>query len=237
LKSVVGSDDAKADLRTGTLRASATSQTLNDGVNLLREGGAASATLYDTITILNIPMNQTKQIEVRMTVHGGFTLDPASPFGAGGVMSNSLRGFTDSGLFGATGIRIISGNAGTAVVDSTSSLGTAGTTNGSINGTFADGTEVDAVSSVFFNATNLAPTFSFTSALFVNSAVGFGDVSPDPRTAVVDFGNTARLELILPDGVTFSSASGVFLQGVPEPASFSLVAAAMAALFLRLRRG
>jgi hypothetical protein len=52
----------------------------------------------------------------------------------------------------------------------------------------------------------------------------------------VDFGNTAQLQLILPDGVTFSSASGEFLQSVPEPASLSLVAVGIAALLLRRRR-
>ncbi len=171
LQVVIGASDARADLLTGTLRAKATSQTLNDGVNLLRQGGLASATLYDTITILNIPLNQSVPVELRMTVHGAFTLDPASPFGAGGQMSDVLRGFTDQGLFGASGIRIFSGNAGTAFVDSSNSLGTGRITNNSVNGTFEDGADLEAESSVTFLATASAPTFSFTSQLFVDSAV------------------------------------------------------------------
>jgi hypothetical protein len=111
-----------------------------------------------------------------------------------------------------------------------------GRTARSVNGTFADYSDVEAVSSVTFYSTGSAPTFSFTSQLFMSSAVTFSDVSPDPRTATVDFGNTAQLELILPDGVTLSSASGQFLQSVPEPTSLSLVALGVAALLLRPRR-
>jgi hypothetical protein len=64
----------------------------------------------------------------------------------------------------------------------------------------------------------LNPTFSFMAEL--NMQVGGPGGS-------ADFGNTATLELILPPGLSFTSASGTFLSAVPVPASFWLLATAI----------
>jgi hypothetical protein len=94
---------------------------------------------------------------------------------------------------------------------------------------------VQIVSSVSFLATQPSATFSFLARLVIESALGFTDISPDVKNGVVDFGNSAQLELILPAGVTFSSASGQFLQNVPEPAVTPLALLGLAALFARRR--
>ena len=41
--------------------------------------------------------------------------------------------------------------------------------------------------------------------------------------ANIDFGSTAQFSLIVPDGITVSSASGVFLSAVPEPRAWWLM--------------
>lgn len=52
-----------------------------------------------------------------------------------------------------------------------------------------------------------------------------------------DFSSTATVRLMLPDGSTFMSESGVFLSAVPEPASAGLLALGLAALAGLRRRG
>jgi hypothetical protein len=74
--------------------------------------------------------------------------------------------------------------------------------------------------------------FTFFSALSAFSTYG----------NLVDFGNTATLNLRLPDGVTFTSTSGQFLAGedvpstVPEPATSALVVAALGVLSASQRK-
>lgn len=53
---------------------------------------------------------------------------------------------------------------------------------------------------------------------FLRLSSGDGDGS-----YAIDFYNTARLELLVPDGVAWDSASGVFLSAVPEPGSATLL--------------
>lgn len=62
--------------------------------------------------------------------------------------------------------------------------------------------------------------------------------NPAFGTQTDDFSNTASLSLVLPDGVTFSSASGQFLTptGVPEPASLALFGAGVLGFRLLRRR-
>ena len=82
-------------------------------------------------------------------------------------------------------------------------------------------------------------SFSFTGALaYVPIELGLG---ANAQFGYSDFGNTATFQFdSIPDGVTYSSASGTFLSGsaaaVPEPMSASLVVLGLAGLAVARRR-
>ena len=66
--------------------------------------------------------------------------------------------------------------------------------------------------------------------------IGFDD---QRQTNEVNFGNTARLSLIVPPGVKWTSSSGTFLVSTPafEPATLALLGVALAGLgFSRCRK-
>ena len=52
-----------------------------------------------------------------------------------------------------------------------------------------------------------------------------------------DFGNSALISLVLPDGATYASDSGVFLTPIAEPASASLLALGLAGMIALRKRG
>lgn len=93
---------------------------------------------------------------------------------------------------------------------------------------------------------------AFTSATFTGTYYFTGLSSDVPVTLnanmdcndglICDFANTAKLQLSLPTGVTYTSASGVFLTGtgsigsVPEPASWAMLVVGFAAVGTMARR-
>jgi hypothetical protein len=70
-----------------------------------------------------------------------------------------------------------------------------------------------------------SPQFSITANLLTNS--GGSDTLTN---GTADFYNTAAFSMSLPPGITYTSASGVFLTATPEPASLSAVLAPLASL-------
>jgi hypothetical protein len=81
--------------------------------------------------------------------------------------------------------------------------------------------------------------FSFSALVFGSAAAGLSNFGYQE-----DFGSTVGLELLVPEGVTLTSASGLFerfvvdesVPAVPEPTSFPLMAIGLAALAFCARR-
>lgn len=86
---------------------------------------------------------------------------------------------------------------------------------------------VDDLLQVSMMLTPAASTFSFAAGLAVTA---HGPVTVGGLSGSAEFGNSARIELLLPVGTSFSSASGVFLQAVPLSPSVWLLAPALATL-------
>ncbi len=241
LQSVLGTGAATADLATGQLRATATSQALNDGDNLIRSGGFGQAELWDMITIHNIPAGGSVAVDLVMTVDGSFfTTDLVNPNTQAAEVVGLVRGFTEGAVttqFGATGITIRQGNDGRVAVTSLGNVGSADTTSNAQGAQqlFADPADIVFVSTLHFVATSSAPSFSFMARLQTMSGLGYADESPDVKNARTDFGSTAQFALVASQGVTFTSGSEVFLSSVPEPGLTALVAMTAAALAWRRR--
>jgi hypothetical protein len=129
------------------------------------------------------------------------------------------------------------------------SLGSYDTATLNVNRYYNPGSGTDTVTSStnngapgsFVNATldSVTGLLVLTETLPTNTAIGFSTVfeiytTPGASTmfASGDFSHTAQLALALPDGYSFTSASGHFLTAaaVPEPASEALMLAGLAAL-------
>jgi hypothetical protein len=90
---------------------------------------------------------------------------------------------------------------------------------------------VGEILSVPFEVTPASRSFELRALLIMN-AYGTGSVA--------DFGNTAFLSIDLPEGLSFTSASGVLLteqpsNGVPEPGSLALVGMAALSMMVAAR--
>lgn len=80
---------------------------------------------------------------------------------------------------------------------------------------------VDDLLSIVVRVTEADPDFAFWSYLQINHLGG----------GTADFANTAQMSVVVPDGVTFTSASGVFLaEAVPAPPAIWLLGTALAGL-------
>ncbi len=88
--------------------------------------------------------------------------------------------------------------------------------------------DISYVMTVYVPVSRKTPTIDFSSSLSVL------DYAP----AFIDFSNTSRVSLILPAGLTFTSASGVFLTqaGVPEVGTWIMMIAGLGLTGAALRR-
>lgn len=231
LSHVVGTSEAEADLRTGTLRPRGHAQALWFGEDRLHAGGFGSATFYDTITIGG---GFTGTVELRLTADASFFTTDANPNVMGSQIGGLLMGLDELGyLIGSTGVLIDQYNDGTVALGSTDAQGSAAfETNADGQGRF-DASDVRFTLSVSVPVDPAHPTFSFFARHHAGAALGF--TQPDNVVKEAEGEGVAQLAVLLPDGVPWSSASGVLL--APEPgASAPAAAAAILALLRRRRR-
>jgi hypothetical protein len=224
LSAVVGTSEATADLRTGTLRPRGVAQALWFGEDQLRAGSLGSATFYDTITVGG---GFTGTVEIRLTSAGSFTTTDANPNVMGSEIGSLLMGLDEPGfVVGSTGVLVDQYNDGTVEVGSTDAQGSAAfETNADGLGRF-DPSDVRITLSVFFTVDPAHPTFTFFARYSAGAALGFTE--PVDVVKEAEGEGTAELAVLLPAGVPWSSASGVLL--APEPGAGAVAAAALASL-------
>ena len=209
-RSAAGS--AAVSLATGSLHAFA-SATDNNGSCCAQ--GSAGATLWDTLTfnIAGASASTVTNIPIFFEVDGTAS-DPANE------SWSAFLQFSGCGFFNACGI-----DPGGTVVWSQG----------------YDGQGLTAVSGNLANEDGLAsiawmtPTVSNANDLDIEGILSLTgpsvtlEISADLEVlasdGVVDYGDTAGISFQLPQGVTFTSASGDFL--TPEPASLALLSAGL----------
>lgn len=236
LSHVVGTGAATADLRTGMLRSRSTAQALSS--DHIGAGGGSWSSLYDTITIDG---GYSGTIELRMAVDGSFfKTSGASPYSDATAMRAQFFGFheVDDPGTGTALVTVFQYPAGEVELEQSDVDGQAAiTTNASGNRNWFDPGNVQVGLSLFFSVTPDSPSFSFQARLMTGSKISGYD-SNQVEQAATDFGNTARLAVIVPDGVAWHSASGAFLvpAAVPIPATAWLVGSGLLALIVASRR-
>jgi hypothetical protein len=222
LTQVLGTGAAQADLRTGTLHATSSAQAYRFGADDLRANAAGVAQIFDTLTFGS---GFTGVVELRMTVDGSMLASTAgsSIFGQIGA---SLFAFDDLGVeLAQVAVSVEQYTSGGSFLANQFSYGLATDvgTNADALGNF-DPSDVQLTLSMFFNVTAADPSITFGARLATSAGLGpFIALANQLQTNDVDFGNTARLSVIAPAGVTWTSSSGVFL--VPEPPVAALLAA------------
>jgi len=244
---VIGTAQASADLRTGSLRSSSVSQSLTFESHDLAVGSNSGARLQDTITIGG---GYSGAVVVHMSVSGGFlSTDPTAPIGiarmgayfqvydAGGVDLGSASAFVDA----------INNSGNPFLVGIHDAYATGYTANESnanpATGYFADPEDVRLDFTTSFLVTPSTPTFTLFANLSTVAqpcSVAFpcrSNLAGDVVTTQVNFGNTAYLSLSLPEGVSWTSESGAFLTAVPEPGTAMLSAIGLFGLGAGRRTG
>jgi len=242
---------AHADLHAGTVKAIVTNGPNNP------PRGFAEARIKDTLFFTN-SSNETLFLPFQFSFDGRLT-DP-NDFGATATatfaISGALTACADGSYGGCYGDHSVFLQTG-GNVNQTTIIGYAA--NGRYNGVQQGG-------AFFFNAPDNVDLANYS--VFKDWASGDGyyntvvssvlalqpgntrlgldlRLSIDSwlvRNSVADFGNTTRFSLgAMPNGLSFTSASGVFLAGtavggVPEPASWALLILGFGAIGVRLRR-
>lgn len=236
---------ASANLHTGELRATAISQTQSRSSGLLPGFGWAEAELYDTLTVVG-PVTSAFRVNLSMTVGGFYSASSVDPWPVDTFVTASLVTLSvDNGfLEDSAGIRIelqstqVPGEPVTAFRDS--EFGDV-TTNGVVppgnpTSLMFDPSDMRFTLTSSFDITPLKPSFAFSARLLVGNFSSFLADSSSTRDTVLDFGQTARLSISAPPGVTFISESGAFLQPVPEPSTVALLTIGLAMLMAAAAR-
>lgn len=201
---------AGANLATGSIGAYANGQ----GQLFGNQGGVASAVAYlqDELTFNGLPAGVT-DIGVTFEVHGSLSASPTA--------GNASMRATD--YFGNANIDTIvqdqSQTGYTPALDYFHPLGW-------VSYTVSDSNVGDIIFHGEYAVDSTDPTVGI--ALYL-TAGGLFD-------ATSDYGDTDGVTLSLPSGVTFTSASNVFLTQAPEPAGWTLLLSALGMLGFTLRR-
>ncbi len=202
-----------------------------------------------TSTSANVPYRQVGPVSTRVITTSAMqdyvTFAVASAQGADVVFTTHLDGsyVLSDPYYG-------NGNAQVQVIFGAASFGYSGhaDVSGSIYGHHTDsphGRGLDGWTSYSFS--NETPTgFDFTGTMHVTDRERmqmFAGLYLDCAYSSCGFGNTARVGLHVPNGVSFTSDSGVFLTGaspvapVPEPETWALMVAGLAVVGRTVRRG
>ena len=233
--------EASANLATGQLRFLSESQQISlfDGsaVRSSVAGIGASVAESDIITITGIIRNP---VTIRLSMHvTGDIQAMASQFNAPQLPTDAEKAFVSLNLTAQSVFRTVDSQLGVGQLDGfyTRYSGATDPYGGITFGNEAFTTYDGRNPSRFLDFTlydDVTVSDQYRNISFI--ARGFANPHPDGDGAITaDFRNTANLSISLPDGLSFTSASGVFLTqaqtepptSVPEPNSIALLAACL----------
>lgn len=186
---------ASANLLDGTLRASYS----GNGSLTARAYGLTDAFLYDVITLTAPASINSFSFVVSMAIDGEIVTNATVP----ALPSSPL---VDAGIM----LNFTSGSSRDSNVSFVALQG------GKYNTTIS--TKIDLSRPAQFAGPEWGTDITLEAYLRINTFLA------QSKLNAIDFGNTARLSITLPELVSYTSASGVFLTSpVPEPASIILL--------------
>lgn len=221
---LTGTSFASANLSTGQLRAIISTESASiPGTGGAAESSPARARLYETITILGDWTGELT-VPITMSTDGRFYHHVGQ--GIGGTANMQIAGM-DPSHAGTVGM--------SATWDGESGLIETTTSGSGIfsSNVFSD-SRADFRSDITLNFTVTPdnPVISFRATLHLNG----GSIFNTDGISVLDFGNTSGMSLVLPDNLSYTSESGVFLSAVPVPAAVWLFSSGLIALFGFIRK-
>lgn len=208
---------ASANLATGAMR----SYTLLSGEAVPTIDAAAY--LEDELTTIGLAPGESDFIEVNLNVTGRVSGNPRDDYQFAwidlntGILGGPNEAYASVQLFydGATVTMNSDGSYGN--FDITTNSLTAG--------------NIDITLSTLVLVSSIDPTYSLISYI---------STTPWPETpgstAIADFGSTASLSLNLPEGLSYTSDSGVFLSAIPVPPAVYLFGSGLIGLVGFARR-
>lgn len=207
-----GSTAASANLATGKLRSVSTGEIYNEEPGIVA-GGRNMASITDTVTVLGDLTGGVK-IDVVLNVEGSFT-----------GTSDGLQ--MHAQLWDLIGPYSTQANAGAST---SYDVGTTASGFGDWDVDFISDQpgNVEVLLAISFLVTPENNDFTFRALLATECCVA----SPHYASGVAsaDFGNTARLGIIMPEGYSFTSESGALLSEVPLPPTAWLFLSAIGGL-------
>jgi hypothetical protein len=233
--SITSNAYAAGDLATGSVHLNASDNATCNGACLPGNppvpcacGGAipnfaseeAIADLRDmlTFTVNGASPDTVTPITVFFTVDGDFGPYVSSDYGSGALITNFMLG-------AATTSYNVNGSASTPPYMSNSyAFGWANGSDGS--GTWLVLSPSEAVFEGVYDLVGSSDTLNIDLNTFAQCGDGF----------TCDYDDTGKLSFNLPTGVSFISASGVFLTAVPEPSTWAMMIAGFAGLGLLAHR-
>ena len=223
---VVGTGEATADLVTGVLKSHSIAQAYSSGTIDVNAGASAIANISDTITVGG---GYSGIVELRMDVSGAFLLNDPVGFQFAPQLAAFLTTYTQT-----------KENTASVFVEEYSGGGGLFLDNPRIVGAATYSADIDDLENVHvvltssFLVTPSTPTFSFDARLGTSSAISHNNQGDHTHVSEVNFGDTAHLSLLLPEGVPWTSGSGVFL--APEPVEGALLAVGLLCLSAARRK-
>lgn len=218
---VIGTGEAAVDLRTGLLRSHAIAQAYSSGTTDLNVSGGSIAQIFDTVTIGG---GYNGVVGLQMDVSGAFLLNDPVGFQDFPTLNTYLSLFTQTQENTAfVLVEEYSGGGGLFVTQRM-------TGNAGYSADVNDLADVRVVLTASFVVTPSTRTFSVLARLATSSAISHGNQGDHVHVSDVNFGDTAHLSLVLPQGVPWTSGSGAFLVDVPEPGTGALLAVGLLGL-------